>query len=33
MKRLLACLLLAALALLLAGCGCLSPDVPCLPCL
>lgn len=32
MKRLLFFLLLAALVLL-AGCGCLDPDIPCLPCL
>jgi len=32
MKTLLFCLLLAALALL-AGCGCLDPNVPCIPCI
>lgn len=32
MKRPLLFLLVAALALL-AGCGCLDPNVPCIPCL
>ncbi|WP_221251127.1 YgdI/YgdR family lipoprotein [Desulfuromonas versatilis] len=33
MKRLLMAALLIATLMALAGCGCLDPDVPCLPCL
>ncbi len=33
MKRMLIFLWLALLFLAIGGCGCLGPDVPCLPCL
>lgn len=33
MKRLLITAVVVAALLALAGCGCLDPDVPCLPCL
>jgi len=33
MKKILMLLLAVMLLLTLAGCGCLSPDMPCIPCL